>query len=97
MEELVALEPGRTDFRQHLSVSFDSVGNMYKDMGDKPKALLFLKKSLKIMGELAAMEPGRMDFRRNLSISFNNVGNMYNAMGDRSKAMSFFEKSLKTI
>ncbi len=95
LEELVALEPGRTDFRRDLSVSFNNVGNIYKAMGEGAKALAYFEKDLKVMEELVALEPGRTDFRRDLSVSFNNVGNIYKAMGEGAKALAYFEKSLK--
>ena len=44
-EELVALEPGRTDFRRDLSVSFSNAGQIYQLMGEKDKPLSFLKKT----------------------------------------------------
>lgn len=97
MEELVALEPGRADFRRDLSVSFNNVGQIYNDLGEGQKALEFFEKSLKVMEELVSLEPSRTDFRRDLSVSFSNVGEIYQAMGERQKAFEFFEKQKNTL
>jgi len=97
MEELVALEPDRTDFRRDLSVSLNNVGQSYKVMGQGLKALEFFEKMLTNLEALVALEPDRTDFRRDLSVSFNNVGNIYSDMGQGPKALEFFEKSLKVM
>jgi tetratricopeptide (TPR) repeat protein len=94
-EDLVALEPGRTDFRRYLSVSFSHVGNIYSDMGEGTKALELFEKMMNTLEDLVALEPGRTDFRRDLSVSFNNVGIIYSDMGQGPKALEYFEKSLK--
>ena len=73
MEELVALEPGRTDFRRELSVSFSNVGQIYEAMGEGQKALEFFEKSLKVMEELVAHEPRRTDFRVDYALSHWNI------------------------
>jgi tetratricopeptide (TPR) repeat protein len=97
MEELVALEPGRTDFKRELSVLFGNVGVIYKSLGEEQKTLEFFEKSLKVMEELVALEPGRTDFRRDLSVSFNNVGQIYLDLGEAQKALEFFEKQKNTL
>jgi tetratricopeptide (TPR) repeat protein len=97
MEDLVALEPGRTDFRRDLSVSFNNVGNIYKAMGQSDKALEFFEKSLKISKELVALEPGRTDFLNKLSVSLNNVGNIYSDLHLWPKALEYSEKFLKVM
>jgi len=73
MQDLVALEPDRTDFRRDLSVSFNNVGNIYKAMGDAKKALEFFEKSLKVRQDLVALEPDRTDFMLDYAISHWNI------------------------
>jgi tetratricopeptide (TPR) repeat protein len=72
-EELVALEPGRTDFRRDLSVSFNNVGQIYQEMGEGQKALEFFEKQRNLIEELLALEPGRTDFRFDYAVSHWNI------------------------
>ena len=72
-EELVALEPGRTDFRRDLSASFNNLGHIYRLMGEEQKALDFFEKYLKLMEELVALEPGMIDFIFDYAVSHWNI------------------------
>ncbi len=87
LKELVALDPGRTDFRRYLSISLSNLGQIYHAIGEWQKALRFFEKQKNTLEEMVALEPGRTDFRSELSLSYNNFGLIYQTMGKGQKAL----------
>ena len=65
-ERLVAQEPARADYLRDLSVSYNKLGDLERDLGHGDAARQFLEKDLEIAERLAAQEPARADYLRNL-------------------------------
>jgi hypothetical protein len=70
LEILTKNEPGRTDYRNDLSVSLLKMGKIYDAMGDGQKALGFYEKAHKVMEDLVRLEPDKLDFKLHLAIIY---------------------------
>ncbi len=76
-KRLAEAEPNRADFQRDLSVSYEKVGDLYRDLGQGDLARDSFLLSLEIRKRLAQAEPNRADFQRDLSVSYNKLGDLY--------------------
>jgi CHAT domain-containing protein len=60
-------------------------------MGDYPKALNYLKKSLAIREKVLGKE------HTSTATSYNNIGSIYESMGDYPKALNYYKKDLAIV
>ncbi|CAF0926028.1 unnamed protein product [Rotaria sordida] len=71
-----------------LAAFYNSIGQVYTNIGEYSKALEFYERSHKILEKvLPSNHP-------HLASSYNNISQVYNHTGDYSKALEFGEKSL---
>jgi len=70
-----------------LAKALNSIGFVYNDQGDIPKALEYYHKSLKIDEEIGN--------KNGIANSLNNIGFVYKNQGDIPNALEFYHKSLK--
>jgi hypothetical protein len=61
--------PDRADCQRDLSVSYNKMGDLYRDLGQGEAARKFYLKDLAIAERLAAAEPDRADYQRDLIVS----------------------------
>jgi hypothetical protein len=73
-ERRVEAEPDRADYQRDLSVSYNKVGDLYRDLGQGEQAREAYMNSLQIRERLAEAEPDRADYQRDLSVSLYKVG-----------------------
>ena len=69
-ERLAQAEPDRADYQRDLSVSYNKMGDLYRDLGQGEQARQAYGKSLAIAERLAQAEPDRADYQRDLSVSY---------------------------
>ena len=93
-QKRAASEPDRADYQRDLSVSYNNVGDLYRDLGQGEPARLAFLKSLAIFEKLADAEPDRADYQRDLSVSYERMGDLYRALGQGEPARLAFLKSL---
>ena len=94
MEALAASDPGNTEWRGTLSISYQTVGDVQTAQGDLGAALKSFRASLAIDEALSASDPGNAGWRWGLSISYDRVGNVQDAQGDRAAALKSYQQSL---
>jgi eukaryotic-like serine/threonine-protein kinase len=94
MADLLASNPGSTDFQRELSVSFDRIGNVQVAQGDLTGALKSYRDSLAIRERLAQSNPGNAGWQGDLSVSYNKVGDVQLAQGDLAGALKSYRDSL---
>jgi tetratricopeptide (TPR) repeat protein len=62
-------EPDRADYQRDLSVSYERMGDLYRDLGQGEAARQAYQNSLAIRERLAQAEPDRADYQRDLVVS----------------------------
>jgi tetratricopeptide (TPR) repeat protein len=93
-ERRAQAEPNRADYQRDLSVSYQRVGDLYRDLGQGEQAREAYLQSLAIFERLAQAEPGRADYQRDLSVSYERVGDLYRGLGHGEQARDYYLKSL---
>ncbi|MFN7768380.1 MAG: CHAT domain-containing protein [Planctomycetaceae bacterium] len=94
-EARATAHPDRADYQRDLSVSFNTMGDLYRALGEGPAARDACQKSLDIAQKLASAEPDRADYQRDLSVSFNKMGNLELSQGNVAAARDAFQKDLE--
>jgi tetratricopeptide (TPR) repeat protein len=97
MEEMVSLEPGRTNFRRDLSACLNNAGQIYQCYGEYLKALEFYEKALKLMEDLVNNEPKSLEYKRELSVNLDNIGNIFRCIGEGQKAYVYYKKAQQVM
>ncbi|MFN9626916.1 MAG: DUF4062 domain-containing protein, partial [Planctomycetota bacterium] len=93
-KRLVAADPGNPSGQRDLSISFNSLGDVYLALGRTDDALSQYEAGLKISRVLAEADPNDAQKQRDLSISFEKIGNVYLALGRTDDALSQYEAGL---
>jgi tetratricopeptide (TPR) repeat protein len=93
-ERLAQAEPSRADYQRDLSVSYERMGDLLRDLGQSEEARQAFAKSLAIIEPLAQAEPGRADYQRNLAASYLKVGDLFSGLGQGEEARQAFARSL---
>ncbi len=78
-----------------ISVSFERIGDLQRDLGNGDQAQQFFSKALEIRERLVRQEPSRADYLRDLSVSYNKMGDLQRALGNGDQAQQFFSKALE--
>jgi len=84
LEQCLATATAMND-RSRLANTHSNMSNVYKNLGDQPKALDQLQQSMRIDQELGN--------KAGLAGTFNNIGNIHTELGDLQKALENYEKS----
>ncbi len=71
---LAQAEPDRADYQRDLSVSYNKVGDLYRDLCQGEQARQAFLTALQIRERLARAEPDRADYQRDLAVSLVRVG-----------------------
>jgi tetratricopeptide (TPR) repeat protein len=93
-ENRLQQEPQRADYQRDLSVSYNRLGDLMRDLGQGEQAREFFEKDLAIAKRLAEAEPQRADYQRDLSVSYDRLGDLMRDLGQGEQAREFFENSL---
>ncbi|MEO1246752.1 MAG: tetratricopeptide repeat protein, partial [Pseudomonadota bacterium] len=94
-ERLARAEPDRVDYQRDLSVSYNKMGDLYRDLGQGEAARKAFQNALEIAERLARAEPDRADYQRDLSISYNKMGDLYRDLGQVEAAHDAYKKDLE--
>ncbi len=93
-ERLAQAEPDRAGYQRVLSVLYERVGDLYRDLGQGEQARQSYLQSLAIAERLAQAEPDRADYQRDLSVSDERVGDLYRDLGQGEQARQSYLQSL---
>jgi eukaryotic-like serine/threonine-protein kinase len=63
-KDLADREPDNADWQRHLARLTIAVGQMYQELGDTPRALDHIRRSLAIAERFAALDPNHAEWRR---------------------------------
>ena len=91
LTDLLAGNPGSTDYQHELSVADEKVGDVQVTQGDLADALASYQADLAIAERLAKSDPG---WQRDLSVSYNKVGDVQVAQGKLADAIASYQASL---
>jgi tetratricopeptide (TPR) repeat protein len=69
LERLARAEPDRADYQRDLSVSYNTMGDLFKALGQGEAARDAFQKALDIAERLARAEPDRADYQWDLVLS----------------------------
>ena len=94
MADLLAGNPGSTNFQRDLSVAYNNLGDVQVARGDLAGARKSYRDSLAIAERLAQSDPGNDGWQRDLSVSYDRVGNVQAAQGDLAGALKSYRDSL---
>jgi serine/threonine-protein kinase len=95
LERLVAAEPGVASFKSDLAAIYRQTGHLYRDSGDRTKALTFYDKALAVMEDLVRQHPEVTDFRNDLAKSHFDRAGALGKMGEHEKALASFQAAAK--
>ncbi|MEM4161420.1 MAG: tetratricopeptide repeat protein, partial [Thermoplasmata archaeon] len=70
-----------------IAMSYNNIGNIYRENGEYEKALEFYTKSLELGEKIGDLW--------GIAISYNNIGLLYQDKGDYEKALEFLTKSIE--
>ena len=92
--DLLAGNPGSTDYQHELSVADAKVGDVQVAQGKLADALASYQACLAIMQRLAKSDPGKAGWQRDLSVSHEYVGDVQVAQGKLADALASYQASL---
>ncbi|WP_353059716.1 tetratricopeptide repeat protein [Alteromonas arenosi] len=93
-QQLIALDPKNSLYKQDLSVSYQRVGNIQLRIGDTDAALEAYQQALTIDKQLVAQYPLNAGVQRDLSISYNKIGNIQLQLGNTEAALESYQQAL---
>ena len=97
MADLLASNPGSTDFQRDLSVFDDRIGDAQVLRGDLAGALKSYRDSLALRERLARSDPGNAGWQSDLLISYDHVGDVQVVQGDLAGALKSYRDGLIII
>lgn len=83
------------DWQRDLAVSYQSLGDTYKDQGDLSAALDAYSKMLKTIESLVESDPGNGNWQHDLSICYQKMGHVHKAQGDMLLSQVAYMSSFK--
>jgi tetratricopeptide (TPR) repeat protein/predicted Ser/Thr protein kinase len=95
LERLVAAEPGVASFKADLAATYRQTGHLYRDSGDRPKAIVFYDKALAVMENLVRQHPEVTNYRNDLAKSHFDRGAVLGKMAEHEKALAAFQAAAK--
>ncbi len=81
------------DCRRNISISYEKLGNISRELGDHDRTHDYYRKALDI-SEILAKETNTVESRRDLAIGYSKMGNISQAQGDLSGARDYYTKAL---
>ena len=79
--------PAFKRIKKGMANSYSNIGNIYKDLGDYPKALDYYSQSLKVAEELGD--------KKAIAKNLGNSGIVYHSQSDYPKALDYYLRALK--
>ncbi|MFC7220104.1 tetratricopeptide repeat protein [Streptomyces polyrhachis] len=95
MERLVAVDGGNLEYQHDLGVSYERLGDLARDAGERARARGLFERGLEIAERLVAADGGNLEYQRDLSISCNRLGDLARDAGERARARELFERDLE--
>jgi len=96
-KRLCELEPGRSDLQRDLSVSFERLGDINRQLGRGDEALKFYEKAMEIRKRLCELEPEVIERQADMVVSYYKIGDFYCKAGDEDKGKGLFRKALDIL
>jgi serine/threonine protein kinase/Tfp pilus assembly protein PilF len=95
--KLAADFPAVPDYRQHLALSHNNLGNLFTGLGKRPKAQEQYRQALAIQAKLAADFPAVPRYQIDLGGSYCHLGNLVSASGRPRASLVWYEKAIRTL
>jgi Flp pilus assembly protein TadD len=96
-KKLARQDPGDSDWKRDLSVSYIKLGDVSQAQGDLNGAIAQYQSALEIAQKLAQQDPGNSGWQRDLSVSYDKIGLVLNKQGDVGDARAAFHASLDIL
>ena len=75
-ERLAAKEPGNAEWQRDVSVSYNKIGDVRLEGGDRKGALEAYEKALVITERLTVKDPGNAEWQFDVSVSYERIGDV---------------------
>ena len=93
-EWLVRVEPANRGYREQLGITYGTVANVLKELGDSPGSLQNYRKSAEILESLVAADPKNPEYSVRLAESYDWMGVMLVRLGQDDEALKYHYKAL---
>ena len=94
-------DPKNEEWQHDLSIAYNKIGDVQRQLGDLTDALTNYRKSLEIRGLLADSHPNNMRWQRDLASAYDRVGDVLTSSppdaGNSVEALSHYKESLYII
>jgi tetratricopeptide (TPR) repeat protein len=97
LADLLAGEPGNTDWQRELAVSHVNIGDVRAEQGDVAGALKSYSDGLAIREALAKSDPRNASVQREWSVSYQRVGDVALQQGDLAGALKSYLDSFAIV
>ena len=91
---LAALQPGDAKRLTDLSIAYDRVGQLVRDMGDPNRSRGYFEDALRLDRALYKVNPSRRDWQENLVFSLMRIGDLDRQVGRNRDALAPYEEAL---
>jgi tetratricopeptide (TPR) repeat protein len=96
-EQMMAQDPGNTNWQRDVTASLDKVGDVAVAEGRLGDARLAFERSLAIREQMVAQDPGNTGWQRDVATSWTNIGGVAVEEGRLGDARVVFERSLAIL
>jgi tetratricopeptide (TPR) repeat protein len=93
-KDLLTRDPGNTEWKRDLAISYQVLGDVAVAGGDLLAARESYENGFAIAKELSVRDPGDTELKRDLSVSYNKLGDVAWAAGDQLAARKSYESCL---
>jgi tetratricopeptide (TPR) repeat protein len=87
-------DPDNTRNQRNLSVSYNKLGDLMRDLGNTAEAQRLYTDSLAIRQQLATADPDNTRNQRNLSLSYERLGDLMRTLGNTAEAQRLYTDKL---
>jgi len=94
LEELRKRAPDSADYIIDLSVSYELMGDLNRELGEPSNALEYYKKALNVREKIRGPTHEDPFIAKGLSLSYEKLGNIYRELGKPSNALEYYQKAL---
>jgi tetratricopeptide (TPR) repeat protein len=85
--------PAESRTLRALAISYNSLGDIYRDLRLGEQALTQYRRALELAERLHRSDPQRADFARNLSVSWHKLGDVYRDLGQAAQALDYYRQA----
>ncbi len=93
-EQLIRLDPGRTDWQLEVAYGHSNLGSLLEEEGQPEAALRHFQSALAINRRLAALDPRNLDWKFELAAAYNSLGAIEQDLGRLSAALAHLSAEL---